>query len=86
MDAADPSGQASQGHGRTIEAVRHLSWPEILGDWTDRIAKGELPRRRPPRPQAWSAMSSSRVWDWSGPKTYLHDEVPPDKAQSTVNA
>src|SRR5262249_52726707 len=26
------------------------------------------------------------VWDWSGPKTYLHDEVSTDKRNPTINA
>lgn len=32
---------------------------KYFGDWTDRIAKGELPKSKPPRPQGSSATSSS---------------------------
>ena len=56
----------------------------LFADWTDRIAAGELPnveavaaaRRR-------SATSSSRMWDWAGPKAYLHDEISTDKRDPT---
>ena len=33
-----------------------------------------------------SAISSSRVWDWSNAKAYLHDEIATDKRKPTVNA
>ncbi len=32
---------------------------KYFGDWTDRVAKGELPKHKPQRPQASSATSSS---------------------------
>jgi hypothetical protein len=31
---------------------------KYFGDWTDRVAKGELPHSKPPRPRASSATSS----------------------------
>jgi hypothetical protein len=34
--------------------------PKYLGDWTDRVAAGELPHSQPPRPQASSATSLRR--------------------------
>ncbi len=32
---------------------------KYFGDWTDRIAKGELPHAKPPRPQGVERKSSS---------------------------
>ena len=59
---------------------------KYFGDWTDRIAKGELPKSKPPRPKAKSAMSSSRSWEWSTPDKYLHDLISSDRRNPTVNA
>ena len=36
--------------------------------------------------RASSATLSLRVWDWSNPKAYLHDEISTDKRNPTVNA
>src|SRR5262249_9819094 len=59
---------------------------KIFADWTARIAAGELPAVKPPRPQGLERNVVITVWDWSGPKTYLHDEVATDKRNPTVNA
>ncbi len=70
----------------TIERFGTERGLKILGDWTDRIAKGELPASKPTRPQGAERNVVITVWDWSGPKTYLHDEVATDKRNPTVNA
>src|SRR5262245_24070298 len=44
-----------------------------FGDWTDRIAKGELPHSKPPRPQGVERNVVLTSWEWADPKTYLHD-------------
>src|SRR5436309_7742806 len=58
---------------------------KALADWTSRIAAGELPAAKPQRPQGAERNVVITVWDWSGPKTYLHDEVATDKRNPTVN-
>jgi len=59
---------------------------KYLGDWTDRIAKGELPKDKPPRPQGVERNLVVTEWEWSTPDKYLHDLVSSDKRNPTVNA
>jgi len=58
----------------------------LFGDWTDRIAAGELPAATPTRPQGVERNIVVTLWDWSNPKAYLHDEISTDKRNPTVNA
>jgi hypothetical protein len=58
----------------------------LFGDWTDRIAAGELPKSKPQRPQGVERNIVVTLWDWSNPKAYLHDEISTDKRKPTVNA
>jgi hypothetical protein len=57
-----------------------------FGDWTDRIAHGELPAQAPPRPQGVERNVVITQWDWADPKAYLHDEISTDKRNPTLNA
>ena len=57
-----------------------------FGDWTTRIANGELPADAPPRPQGIERNVVITQWDWADPKAYLHDEISTDKRNPTVNA
>src|SRR5262245_5064253 len=57
----------------------------MFGDWTDRIAAGELPAA-PPRPQGIERNVVITQWDWADPKAYLHDEVSSDRRNPTLNA
>jgi hypothetical protein len=59
---------------------------KYLGDWTDRIAKGELPKDKPPRPQGVERNLVITEWEWSTPDKYLHDLISSDKRHPTVNA
>ena len=38
---------------------------ELFADWTDRIAAGELPFSKPPRPQGVERNVVVTLWDWS---------------------
>ena len=58
----------------------------MYADWTDRIAKGELPSATPARPQGKERNVVITMWDWADPKVYLHDEIASDKRNPTVNA
>jgi hypothetical protein len=58
----------------------------LFADWTDRIAAGELPASVPMRPQGVERNVVITLWDWAGPKDYLHDEVSTDKRNPTLNA
>jgi hypothetical protein len=59
---------------------------KYLGDWTDRIAKGELPKSKPPRPQGVERNVVVTSWEWGEPDRYLHDEIATDRRFPTVNA
>ena len=57
-----------------------------FGDWTTRVAHGELPAEAPPRPQGVERNVVITQWDWADPKAYLHDEISTDKRNPSVNA
>ena len=56
------------------------------GEWTDRIAKGELPSAKPQRPQGVERNIVITSWEWSTEKHYLHDLIASDRRDPTVNA
>jgi hypothetical protein len=56
-----------------------------FGDWTDRIAKGELPAAQPPRPHGVERNVVITEWDWAAPTVYLHDEISTDKRNPRLN-
>ena len=57
-----------------------------FADWTDRIAKGELPHTKPARPQGVERNIVVTTWDWLDDKHYLHDLIASDRRYPTVNA
>jgi hypothetical protein len=59
---------------------------KYLADWTDRIAKGELPRVKPQRPTGMERNVVATIRDWSSPKAYMHDLTGTDWRHPTVNA
>ncbi len=59
---------------------------KYFGDWTDRIAKGEVPKIEPPRPQGIERNVVITSWEWSTPDKYLHDLISSDRRNPTVNA
>jgi hypothetical protein len=59
---------------------------KYLGDWTDRVAKGELPKAKPPRPQGVERNIVITSWEWSTPDKYLHDLISSDRRNPMVNA
>jgi hypothetical protein len=59
---------------------------KYFGDWTDRIAKGELPKNKPARPQGVERNIVVTAWEWSTPDKYLHDLISSDRRNPTVNA
>ena len=52
---------------------------KYLGEWTDRVAKGELPKSKPPRPQGVERNVVVTSWEWSTEKKYLHDLISSDR-------
>jgi len=68
-----------------LTALGDLSFANY-GDWTDRIAKGELPFAKPPRPQGIERNIVVTLRDWMNDKQYLHDLISSDRRNPTVNA
>ena len=59
---------------------------KYLGEWTDSIAKGALPKHKPPRPSGAERNIVVTSWEWSTPDKYLHDLIASDRRNPTVNA
>jgi hypothetical protein len=59
---------------------------KYYGEWTERVAKGELPFAKPPRPQGVERNIVVTSWEWSTDKHYLHDLIASDRRNPTVNA
>ncbi len=80
--------QAGQARGNMALALGQLG-PKALSlfaDWTDRIARGELPTAKPQRPQGVERNVVLSMWEWSTPTGYLHDAISSDKRNPRVNA
>ena len=52
---------------------------KYFGDWTERVAKGELPKVKPLRPQGEERNIVVTLRDWMNEKQYLHDLIASDK-------
>ncbi|HYD52364.1 MAG TPA: carboxypeptidase-like regulatory domain-containing protein [Gemmatimonadaceae bacterium] len=79
------SGQAGGAMMGTVQQMGAARTLRMFGDWTDRIAAGEVPPA-PPRPQGIERNVVITMWDWADPKAYLHDLVSTDRRNPTVNA
>lgn len=55
-------------------------------EWTDRIAKGELPKHKPERPQGVERNIVVTSWEWHTEKQYLHDLIASDRRNPHINA
>jgi hypothetical protein len=80
------SGQAGSAMMGGLAELGAKRATEMFGDWTTRIAEGELPAEAPPRPQGIERNIVITQWDWADPKAYLHDEISTDKRNPNVNA
>jgi hypothetical protein len=52
---------------------------KMFSDWTDRIAKGETPKVKPPRPQGIERNVVVTQWDWGTDHSFMHDQVSTSK-------
>ena len=80
------SGQASALMARDITRLDTQRALQLFGDWTDRIAAGELPFAKPERPRGIERNVVITQWDWGSQKAYLHDAVSTDRRNPRVNA
>ena len=81
--------QSGQAGGAMMGGLNQLGLAratQLFGDWTTRIANGELPKESPPRPQGVERNVVITQWDWADDRAYLHDEISTDKRHPTVNA
>jgi len=81
--------QSGQGAPNMVNVIagQFASAPlKYLGDWTDRVAEGELPHNKPERPQGIERNLVVTTWDWGNEKQYLHDLISSDKRNPSVNA
>ena len=80
------SGQA--GENMVNQAAGQLGGMpfKYLADWTERVAKGELPFAKPERPQGVERNIVVTLRDWHNDKQYLHDLIASDRRYPTVNA
>ena len=79
------SGQAQLQMANAMARIDVPRALKLFGDWTDRIAAGELPATQPTRPRGIERNVVISIWDWSDAKAYLHDEIATDKRKPTVN-
>src|ERR1043166_733273 len=80
------SGQAGE-NMITIAAGQLSGVPyKYLADWTERVAKGELPFAKPTRPEGVERNIVVTLRDWHNDKQYLHDLTASDRRYPTVNA
>ena len=83
--AWDRRVQSGQAGGQMSNGLNNMGRRRALamfGDWTDRIAAGEVPPA-PPRPQGVERNVVITQWDWADPKAYLHDVVSTDRRNPT---
>src|SRR6185503_19344401 len=79
------SGQAGGGMTQNLNQWGRQRMLAMFGDWTQRIANGEVPPA-PPRPAGIERNIVITQWDWADPKVYLHDLVSTDRRNPTINA
>jgi hypothetical protein len=80
------SGSARAQMARDITRLDTDIALKLFADWTDRIARGELPFAKPERPQGIERNFVITLWDWSRPTAYLHDEISTDRRNPRINA
>lgn len=59
---------------------------KLLGDWTDRVAKGETPATAPPRPAGVERNLVVTLWDWGTPKDGRSDAEASSTRDGSINA
>jgi hypothetical protein len=58
---------------------------KMFADWTDRIAKGETPKVKPPRPTGIERNVVVTQWDWGTDHSFMHDQVTTSKQNPSIN-
>jgi hypothetical protein len=74
--------------GQMNGAATNLNRPFALNmfkTWTDRIAKGETPRVKPPRPAGIERNVVVTLWGWGTDHSFMHDQVSTSRHQPWVS-
>ncbi|MDB5641712.1 MAG: hypothetical protein JWN07_1029 [Hyphomicrobiales bacterium] len=79
------AGQAGESMTNILAGELGGAGYHYFGEWTDRIAKGELPKTKPQRPQGDERNIVVTLRDWMNEKQYLHDLISSDRRKPTVN-
>jgi hypothetical protein len=79
------AGQSGQMMSSQLNNLGDVAF-QNFGNWSSRIAKGELPFAKPPRPQGVERNIVVTLRDWMNEKQYLHDLIASDRRYPTVNA
>jgi hypothetical protein len=69
----------------TLSTMGNPASLKQFADWTDRIAKGEVPPA-PPRPKGIERNIVATLWDVGDDHSFMHDQASTDKNHPTVNA
>jgi hypothetical protein len=81
--------QSGQAMTRMASGIARIG-PDLgianFADWTDRVAKGELPAGKPSRPTGIERNMVVTSWGWASPKHYMHDAISTDKRNPRINA
>jgi len=67
-----------------VNQMGHEQMVGIYADWTERIARGEVPEA-PPRPSGIERNLVLTVWDAGASTTFMHDVISTDKRSPTLN-
>ncbi len=79
------SGQAGGNMVRILSGTLAGVPYQYLGNWTERVAAGEIPATAPRRPSGLERNIVATVRDWSNEHSYMHDLSSTDRRYPTVN-
>src|SRR5215510_10531960 len=69
----------------TLNTMGHDASLKVFADWTDRVAKGEVPPA-PERPKGIERNVVVTLWDVGDDHSFMHDEISTDRNHPTLNA
>src|SRR6266581_3527007 len=68
----------------TLSSMGHDGSLKVFADWTDRIAKGEVPPA-PQRPKGIERNIVATLWDVGDDHSFMHDQISTDKNHPSLN-
>jgi hypothetical protein len=78
------TGQRGNQMEGTFNRFGRAAGLKMYADWTDRIAKGEVPPA-PPRPTGQERNIVVTMWDWGRETSFIHDMISTAKTKPTTN-